>query len=152
MPKAVNNPSKFKEVYEEAQTLKMLQKSPIENIAQYLSEKGEPKEYDLEELKEKYLMIDWIACQLCMGRPIKTKQIFLYGEPSTQKTLLLNLLAKVINIYFASARRNDFAGAHDHYELWLFDEFHEPSESSGLFGATEDIFKHNSKSIGRAGM
>lgn len=90
---------------------------PLIKIIDYLEKKGEQKEYDVEEIKEKYLVIDWIACRVCFKRPIKIKQLFIYGEPSTQKTLLLNLLSKVIRIYFASTRINDFAGANDYYDL-----------------------------------
>lgn len=75
---------------------------------------------------------------MCFSRPIKTKQMFLYGPPSTQKTLILNILSKVLRIYFVGARRNDFAGAHDQYDLWVFDEFHQPNEDSGISGATEE--------------
>ena len=32
-----------------------------------------------------------------------------------------------------SSRRNDFTGANDHYDFWVFDEFHEPGESTGMF-------------------
>lgn len=51
------------------------------------------------------------------------------------------MLSKVLRVYFASARRNDFAGAHDHYDVWVFDEFHEQSEqsSSGIsVGSTSE--------------
>ncbi|KAB5537986.1 hypothetical protein DKX38_015519 [Salix brachista] len=34
------------------------------------------------------------------------------------------------------ARRNDFTGANDYYDLWAFDEFHELNEDSSLIGAT----------------
>lgn len=33
-------------------------------------------------------------------------------------------MGEVLNIYHASTRKNDFTGVHDHYDLWLFDEFH----------------------------
>lgn len=36
------------------------------------------------------------------------------------------MLSKVLRVYFASSRRGDFAGAHDHQDLWVFDEFQEP--------------------------
>lgn len=116
----------------------MMRETVMERIQAYLKEKGNPSEYHIEELQEKYLLIDWVACQLCFSRPIKTKQLFLYGDPSTQKTLIFNLLQKVVNIYFVSSRRNDFTGANDHYDLWVFDEFHEPGENTGMFGATEE--------------
>lgn len=66
-----------------------------------------------------------------LRRPLKTKQIFVYGAPSTQKTLL-QILQKVLNIYFVSSHRNDFTGAKDYFDLWVFDEFHEPSKSSRI--------------------
>jgi hypothetical protein len=47
------------------------------------------------------------------------------------------MLAKAINIYFASSRKNDFSGSHNYYDIWVFDEFHEPEEKSGLFASTE---------------
>lgn len=133
---------RMREAFEDLKTLKDIETNVLERIIQYLEKKGEVKEYDVEELREKYLVIDWIACQLCFKRPIKTKQLFIYGEPSTQKTLLLHFLAKVLKIYFASARRNDFAGANDYYDLWAFDEFHEHSEQSSyggeIVGSTEE--------------
>ncbi|KAJ6676030.1 hypothetical protein OIU79_020340, partial [Salix purpurea] len=126
----------MREAFEDLKVLRDIETTVLERIVTYLSNKGEPKEYDVEELKEKYLVIDWIASQICFRRPIKTKQLFIYGEPSTQKTLLFNLLSKVLRIYFASARRNDFTGANDYYDLWAFDEFHEPNEDTALIGAT----------------
>lgn len=56
---------------------------------------------------------------------IGQKELFIFGEPSTQKTLVINFSAKVISIYFASAMKNAFAGAHDFYDMWIWDEFHE---------------------------
>lgn len=43
----------------------------------------------------------------------------------------------MLRIYFASSRRNDFAGAHDYYDLWVFFEFHEPDTGSTVIGASE---------------
>ncbi|KAK9083552.1 hypothetical protein Scep_030023 [Stephania cephalantha] len=125
---------RMKEAFEDLKTLREIETNVLERILSYFEKKGEPREYDVEELKEKYLVIDWIACQLCFKRPIKTKQLFIYGEPSTQKTLLINLLSKVLKTYFASARKNDFAGAHDYYDLWAFDEFHEHCEQQAYGG------------------
>ncbi|KAF5190614.1 hypothetical protein FRX31_019799 [Thalictrum thalictroides] len=56
---------------------------------------------------------------------------------STQKTLLFHYLSKALRIYFAGSRLNDFSGAHDYYDMWLFDEFHEPSSESDFHLATE---------------
>jgi len=127
---------RMKEAFEDLKVLRDIETSVLERIIDYLAKKGEPKEYDVEELREKYLIIDWIACQICFKRPIKTKQLFIYGEPSTQKTLLINCLSKVVKVYFASARKNDFAGANDYYDLWVFDEFHEHTEQDPYWGNT----------------
>ena len=132
--KVLNALPRMKEAFEDLKILKDIETSVFERIIDYLKEKGEVKEYDVEEIKEKYLVIDWIACQLCFRRPIKTKQLFIYGEPSTQKTLLIHFLSKVLRVYFASARRNDFAGANDHYDMWVFDEYHEHTEISDQGG------------------
>lgn len=129
---------RIKEAFDDLVIRKMKIETWESRIKAYLEEKGYPKEYTIEEIQEKYLLLDWIACQLCFRRPLKTKQLFLYGEPSTQKTLIFQLLQKVLNIYFVSSRRNDFTGANDYYDLWVFDEFHEPSEDSGIHGATEE--------------
>lgn len=64
-----------------------------------MEEKGWPEEYEFEEIKEKYVAIDWIAAQFLGQRPIKTKELFIIGEPCTQKTLLFHLLSKVVKIY-----------------------------------------------------
>lgn len=127
---------RMKEAFEDLKILKDIETTVLERLVDYLSSKGFPEEYDVEYLKEKYLLIDWLACQLVFKRPIKTKQLFVYGAPSTQKTLLLNFLGKAVRIYFASSRRNDFAGANDYYDLWVFDEFHEHSEYNSYTGST----------------
>lgn len=99
-------------------------------IFDYLYDHQWPDEYSPEEIQEKDILLDWIACQICFQRPIKTKLLFLYGPPSTQKTLIFSMLSKVLRIDFVSSRRNDFTGADNFYDLWVFDEFHEPEEEN----------------------
>lgn len=123
--------SNMRRIHEDMELIKMRRTSIGEKIVEYLNEKKWPEEYTPEEIKEKYILIDWVACQLAFQRPIKTKQLFIYGEPSTQKTLILNFIAKVLRVYFASSRINDFAGADNYYDLWVFDEFHEPEDTTG---------------------
>ncbi|KAJ6676031.1 hypothetical protein OIU79_020340, partial [Salix purpurea] len=77
----------MREAFEDLKVLRDIETTVLERIVTYLSNKGEPKEYDVEELKE-------------------------------------------------NARRNDFTGANDYYDLWAFDEFHEPNEDTALIGAT----------------
>lgn len=125
---AYNN---MKKIHEDIELIKMRRTNIGEKLVKYLNEKQWPEEYTPEEIKEKYILIDWIACQLVFQRPIKTKQLFIYGAPSTQKTLILHFIAKVLRVYFASSRINDFAGADNYYDLWVFDEFHEPEDTTG---------------------
>uniref|UniRef100_A0A7N0UNL0 Replication protein n=1 Tax=Kalanchoe fedtschenkoi TaxID=63787 RepID=A0A7N0UNL0_KALFE len=127
--RVLNHLPRMKEAYEDFKIVKDIESNVFSRIIDYLEAKGNPQEYDVEEIREKSLVIDWIACQLCFKRPLKTKQLFIYGEPSTQKTLLMSYLSKVIKVYFASSRKNDFAGANDYYDLWVFDEFHEQEQA-----------------------
>lgn len=109
-----------------------------ERILNYVRERDFLEEYHIEQLEEKSLFLDWVACQMVFQRPIKTKQLFIYGPPSSQKTLIVYMISKVIRTYFGSARRNDFAGVNSFYDLWVYDEFHEPTEESQMTGATSE--------------
>ncbi len=129
---------RIKEAFEDLKILRDIESTVPERIQKYLKEYGDPKEYDIEELGEKYLLIDWVACQLSFERPIKTKLLFLYGEQSTQKTLVFHFLSKVLKIDFASSRIKNFPGAHNHYDIWLFDEFHEPDPQSSIIGGRQE--------------
>jgi len=86
-----------------------------------LKEKGWPQEYTIDELGEKYLLLDWLGCNLIFDRPLRTKQLFLYRAPSTQKSFMFEMLKSVLNIYFADVKKNGLAGAHDSYDLWVLD-------------------------------
>ncbi|KAI9102311.1 hypothetical protein K1719_023513 [Acacia pycnantha] len=48
-----------------------------------------------------------------------------------------------IRIYFASSRFNDFAGADDYYDLWVYDEFHQPDDSSSFGPSDSSISASN---------
>lgn len=111
-------------VYEDLKRMGEFERSLEDRMQRYLETNDWPEEYTALELKDKYYLLDWIAVNLLFKRPIKTKQLLLYGEPSTQKTLMFEMLGKVLNIYHAPSRMNDFSGVHDHYDLWVFDEFH----------------------------
>lgn len=129
--------SNLRNIWEDLQINKSKGKNYMESMEKYLKERGNPEEYDAEELQEKFFLLDWIASQLCFQRPIKTKQLFIYGPPSTQKTLFINILENILKVYFVSSRRGDFSGAHNFYDLWVFDKFHEPDQTSGLMSSTE---------------
>jgi len=54
------------------------------------------------------------------------------GSPAHRKhSFLFEMLGEVLNIYHASTIKNDCKGVHDHYDLWLFDEFH-VAEDEGM--------------------
>lgn len=81
----------------------------MERLLKHLDKQGgDVQEYHIEDIKVKYILLDWVACQLVFERPIKTKQVFLTGKPTTQKTLLFHFLAKVLRIFFASPKRKYF--------------------------------------------
>ncbi|CAL9208288.1 unnamed protein product (mitochondrion) [Musa hybrid cultivar] len=127
-------------MYEDMQLQKALHKGSLqERLTKYLEERGWPQEYAYDEILEKYIFLDWIGVNLLFKRPIKTKQLLLYGKPSTQKTLSFDLLTDVLNIYYASSRKNDFSGAHDNYDLWVFDEFHVAEDTKENLYTRKDI-------------
>ncbi|KAA0036653.1 hypothetical protein E5676_scaffold76112G00020 [Cucumis melo var. makuwa] len=96
----------------------------MEILINFLERKGWPREYLPEELKEKYLAIDWIAVNLLFERRLKTRQLFVYGKPNAQKSLLISLLKRAgLRIYSVGHRKNDFSGANDFFDLWVIDEF-----------------------------
>jgi len=113
-------------------------KTVAESLLSYLSIQGKPKEYSPEEWKEKYLLLDWLAVNLVSDRPLKTKELFLYGEKSTQKTLLIKILGKVLRIYSTGHRKNDYSGANHYSSLWTIDEFREKTDSASSFHQEEE--------------
>lgn len=57
--------TKIRDVYEDLQIVKFKERNFYSSILEYLSRlKTQPKEYDIEEMKEKYLILDWIATSL----------------------------------------------------------------------------------------
>jgi len=72
---------RLKEAFQDIKTKKEGEGTIYQRILNYVTEHGFPKEYDIEDLQEKYLLLDWIACNLCFERPIKTKQLFIIWGP-----------------------------------------------------------------------
>lgn len=136
--------SNVRKVFQDIQLLKDSKETALQRIQRYLDqrevEKRGIREYSPEEIQEKYPLLDWIACNLIYQRPLKTKQLLLYGPPSTQKTLIFQMLRKALRIYFVGVRMNDFAGADDYYDLWVFDEF-QNHERVGAMG--EQLYSEN---------
>lgn len=104
----------------------------------YLSSAGWPAEYTIDYLKEIYSYLDWIAVNLIFNRPIGSKQLLLYGRGYTPiSTLVFQLLSKVLYIYNYNATTNDYTGAYDDYDLWLF--VHEIHDLYGSFHFDRDL-------------
>ena len=93
-----------------------------ERMIDYLSDKGWPKEYNPEELNEKFLLLDWIAFNLLANRPPRTRQLFLYGGPDTQKTLFLNVVSKVLNVFATVHKELARVEVEDNWDLILVDK------------------------------
>jgi len=81
---------------------------------------GEEDEYDIEDLREAYFLLDWLSCQFCFQRPLKKKNLVLYGLPKTTK-FKIHMLSSVLRIFFAGPRGQAFSGADDYFDLWIFD-------------------------------
>jgi len=97
----------------------------MERIANYLWEHGWQQPYEPEDLDEKFLLLDWLAVNRVVGskRPRKSRQLFIYGEPSTQKRLMRKILQQARRVYTRGERKSDYSGADDFHDLWVLDEF-----------------------------
>lgn len=128
----------IKMIFQDLKTIEQIERDPLQALSLYLKEKGDPQEYDIEDLKEKYLALDWIAINLAFPRSLKAKQLCIQGRPSSQKSLIFKLISEVITTYFAGTRINDFTDAHDFFDLWVLDEFKEPVKDSFTNALTEE--------------
>ena len=110
-------------------------KIEMERIPNYLWEHGWQQAYEPEDLDEKFLLLDWLAVNRVVGskRPIKTRQLFVYGEPSTQKTLLIRMLQQALKVYTTGERKSDYSGADDFHDLWVLDEFQDHVAEKTLY-------------------
>jgi len=73
-------------------------------------------------------MRHWIATNDVFQRPIRRRQLFVYGPPSTQKILQISMLKR--GGLRVGQRKNDYSGAHDYFDLWVIDEFMEDKPQS----------------------
>jgi hypothetical protein len=60
-------------------------KCSSERCVNHFYQYGEEEEYDIEDLREVYFLLDWLSCQFCFQRPLKTKNLVFYGLPKTTK-------------------------------------------------------------------
>ncbi|KAA0046721.1 hypothetical protein E5676_scaffold80748G00030 [Cucumis melo var. makuwa] len=102
----LSNYNSLRNLWEDSQRIKMREISPMEILLDYNERKG---------------------------RPV-LRELFVYGKPNTQKTLLRSLLKKIgLRIYVVGQRGKDYdyVGAHDFFDFWVIDEFIEEKEYSG---------------------
>ena len=57
------------------------------------------------------------------SRPIRSRQLFLYGEPMTGKTTFLSRISRVFKTYFPSDQEHYWDGFDESYQLIVFDDF-----------------------------
>lgn len=62
-------------------------------------DKPEIEEYTVEELEEKYLILDYVACQILFRQG---KPLIIFWHSPHQKLQFLKLLSKRINIFLAA--------------------------------------------------
>jgi hypothetical protein len=67
----------LRSAYDDIQIIKDSESKLSDRMIEYLGGRKFPNEYHASELREKYILDDWIACNLIFGRPIR---IFLYGN------------------------------------------------------------------------
>jgi hypothetical protein len=105
----------------------------VDHFYQY----GEEDEYDIEDLREVYFLLDWLSCQFCFQRPLKKKNRVLYGLSKTTK-FKIHMLSSVLRIFFAGPRGQAFSGADDYFDLWLFDLTKGDHDADDPFGEREE--------------
>jgi len=82
-------------VFEDMKRIKETERSLDQRLESYLDSKGWQEESTVLQLKQKCFLLDWRATNRILGRPIKTKQMLIYGRPSSQKTLMFEMLGEV---------------------------------------------------------
>ena len=99
----------MKQLWYDKKSLRNMETTLMEEIANYLWARNAWKDpfYSPENLGEKDFLLDWLAINRYVGniRPIKTRQLFIYGEPSTQKTLFITMLEKALKVYNTGERK-----------------------------------------------
>lgn len=121
----------MKQLWYDKKSLRNMETRLMEEIANYLWARNAWKDplYSPENLGEKDLILDWLAINrsVRLSFPIKTRQLFIYGEPSTQKRLFITMLEKA---GIQDRRKKGLLlilGANDFFDLWVLDEFQDQS-------------------------
>lgn len=100
---AVHSYESLKKIHSDLRTIQ--ERRPLmfsDRAFSFLEREGKPDEYEFEELREIYLMLDWLACSLYFRRPGMSKQLLIYGVPESQIRLIFLLLSPVLRIKFTT--------------------------------------------------
>nr|POE44876.1 hypothetical protein CFP56_76833 [Quercus suber] len=117
---AFHSYERLRQLYSDLVVVREMKTTIGERCVDHFYQYGEEDEYDIEDLREVYFLLDWLSCQFCFQRPLKTKNLVLYGLPKTTK-FKIHMLSSVLRIFFAGPRGRAFSGADDYFDLWLFD-------------------------------
>lgn len=96
----------IKQLWYDLQSLRKRETRLMEGIANYLWARQGWKDplYSPPDLGEKDFLLDWLAVNRSVvvefPRPIKTRQLFIYGEPSKEKNLPIILMGKELPYLF----------------------------------------------------
>lgn len=71
---SVHSYQSLRNLYDDLKVLQERQSTLGELFIDYLERHDQPDEYDFEELQEKYLLLDWLVCQLCFQSPNVVRQ------------------------------------------------------------------------------
>lgn len=95
----------------------------FESAFAFWQSSGRSVAYAYSELNERYSVLFWVVCNVCLKRHLRQKQLLVLGPPGTHKTNLVQSLSKFLPVYFLPRRPKDFSGANKDYALWVMDEF-----------------------------
>ena len=135
---AFHSYERLRQLYSDLVVVREMKTTIGERCVDHFYQYGEEDEYDIEDLREVYFLLDWLSCQFCFQRPLKTKNLVLAPFiclclllPKTTKFQIHMLSSaqairrqqptSVLRIFFSGPRGQAFSGADDYFDLWLFD-------------------------------
>lgn len=113
---AFHSYERLRQLYSDLVVVREMKTTIGERCVDHFYQYGEEDEYDIEDLREVYFLLDWLSCQFCFQRPLKKKNRVLYGLSKTTK-FKIHMLSSVLRIFFAGPRGQAFRGADDYFDL-----------------------------------
>ena len=95
---AFHSYERLRQLYSDLVVVREVKTTIGERCVNHFYQYGEEDEYDIEDLREVYFLLDWLSCQFCFQRPLKTKNLVLYGLPKTTK-FKIHTLSSVLRIF-----------------------------------------------------